>query len=319
MVSLDEGRDQPAVLPRVARRPGPGPRLLRAASTTRRSGRTRSATCGTRRGSTTSGPDPRHTSSGSGATTRAHTHPVPTHSCARSTTPSTSPARSSTRRPMTPRCAAFPPVGGAYSDMVVSLEVSYAEPRGLAPRWATSLGFWSPTTSGPSQIINIARHREVPVPGRRRSAICPSSSRRAASRVLRDGGRGRDVPDPARIGPVADLPVQRLPILGRFPDTLAGLTLDDCRGEQGARCCTSTELDERARGSRRCGRCSIPTRQWGGGRAADRRLRAAIERMKAVMVDPMPAFVDGGMTFTVHALTAEGVIVWQPKSRATRR
>lgn len=51
--------------------------------------------------------------------------------------------------------SAFPPVGGAYSDMVVALEVNYAEPRGLAPRWATALGFWSPTTTGPSQIINL--------------------------------------------------------------------------------------------------------------------------------------------------------------------
>jgi hypothetical protein len=51
--------------------------------------------------------------------------------------------------------SAFPPVGGAYSGMVVALEVSFAQPRGLAPRWATALGFWSPTTSGPSQIINL--------------------------------------------------------------------------------------------------------------------------------------------------------------------
>jgi hypothetical protein len=50
---------------------------------------------------------------------------------------------------------AFPPVGGAYSGMVASLEVSFAQPRGLAPRWGAALGFWSPTTSGPSQIINI--------------------------------------------------------------------------------------------------------------------------------------------------------------------
>jgi hypothetical protein len=50
---------------------------------------------------------------------------------------------------------AFPPAGGAYNNMVASLEVNLAQPRGLAPRWATGLGFWSPTTQGPSQIINI--------------------------------------------------------------------------------------------------------------------------------------------------------------------
>ena len=44
---------------------------------------------------------------------------------------------------------------------------------------------------------------------------------------------------------------------------------------------------------------------WGGGRYSTDE-SGPIERMKAVMVDPMPAFVDGGIAFTVHALTAEG-------------
>ena len=44
---------------------------------------------------------------------------------------------------------------------------------------------------------------------------------------------------------------------------------------------------------------------WGGGRYSSAEA-GPIERMRAVMVDPMPAFVDGGITFTVHALTAEG-------------
>jgi hypothetical protein len=48
-----------------------------------------------------------------------------------------------------------------------------------------------------------------------------------------------------------------------------------------------------------------PDAKWGGGRASTDDF-AGIERMKAIMVDPMPVFVDGGINFTVHALTAEG-------------
>jgi uncharacterized protein len=47
-----------------------------------------------------------------------------------------------------------------------------------------------------------------------------------------------------------------------------------------------------------------PDARWGGGRAATDDF-APIERMRAVMVDPMPIFVDGGIEFTVHSLTAE--------------
>ena len=48
-----------------------------------------------------------------------------------------------------------------------------------------------------------------------------------------------------------------------------------------------------------------PDAQWGGGRASTDD-SAPIEHMKAVMVDPMPVFVDGGIRFTLHSLTAEG-------------
>ena len=47
-----------------------------------------------------------------------------------------------------------------------------------------------------------------------------------------------------------------------------------------------------------------PDGLWGGGRAATDDF-APIERMKTVIVDPMPIFVDGGIRFTVHSLTAE--------------
>ncbi len=47
-----------------------------------------------------------------------------------------------------------------------------------------------------------------------------------------------------------------------------------------------------------------PDGLWGGGRAATDDF-APIERMKAVIVDPMPVFVGGGIQFTVHSLTAE--------------
>jgi ketosteroid isomerase-like protein len=45
--------------------------------------------------------------------------------------------------------------------------------------------------------------------------------------------------------------------------------------------------------------------KWGGGRASTDDF-GSIDGMKAIMVDPMPIFVDGGIDFTVHALTAEG-------------
>ena len=48
-----------------------------------------------------------------------------------------------------------------------------------------------------------------------------------------------------------------------------------------------------------------PDAKWGGGLASTDDF-AGIERMKAIMVDPMPVFVDGGINFTVHALTADG-------------
>ncbi len=48
--------------------------------------------------------------------------------------------------------------------------------------------------------------------------------------------------------------------------------------------------------------------KWGGGRASTDDF-AGIDGMRAIMVDPMPIFVEGGIAFTVHALTAEGVRV----------
>jgi ketosteroid isomerase-like protein len=48
----------------------------------------------------------------------------------------------------------------------------------------------------------------------------------------------------------------------------------------------------------------VPDGKWDGGRASTDDF-ASIERMKAVIVDPMPIFADGGITFTVHSLTAE--------------
>ena len=48
-----------------------------------------------------------------------------------------------------------------------------------------------------------------------------------------------------------------------------------------------------------------PDAIWGGGRFSTAEA-GSIERMKPLMVDPMPAFADGGINFTVHALTAEG-------------
>jgi uncharacterized protein len=48
-----------------------------------------------------------------------------------------------------------------------------------------------------------------------------------------------------------------------------------------------------------------PDALWGGGRFSTAE-SGSIERMKPLMVDPMPAFADGAIDFTVHALTAEG-------------
>ena len=47
-----------------------------------------------------------------------------------------------------------------------------------------------------------------------------------------------------------------------------------------------------------------PDAVWGAGRYATDAF-GGIEKMKPLLVDPMPAFEDGGMHFTVHALTAE--------------
>jgi ketosteroid isomerase-like protein len=44
---------------------------------------------------------------------------------------------------------------------------------------------------------------------------------------------------------------------------------------------------------------------WSGGRF-DTSDAPGIDRMRAVIVDPMPIFERGGIDFTVHALTAEG-------------
>jgi hypothetical protein len=44
---------------------------------------------------------------------------------------------------------------------------------------------------------------------------------------------------------------------------------------------------------------------WSGGRF-DTTDAPGIDRMRAVLVDPMPVFEQGGIHFTVHALTAEG-------------
>src|SRR5262245_45832050 len=48
-----------------------------------------------------------------------------------------------------------------------------------------------------------------------------------------------------------------------------------------------------------------PDAKWGGGRAETEEF-GTIDNMKAIMVDPMPIFVDGGIQFTVHSVTAEG-------------
>ena len=44
---------------------------------------------------------------------------------------------------------------------------------------------------------------------------------------------------------------------------------------------------------------------WSGGGNPPARVNP-ISVMKAIIVDPMPIFVTGGIEFTLHALTAEG-------------
>jgi ketosteroid isomerase-like protein len=44
--------------------------------------------------------------------------------------------------------------------------------------------------------------------------------------------------------------------------------------------------------------------RWGGG-GTPPRTSAGIGQMRQIIVDPMPLFVDGGIHFTVHSLTAE--------------
>jgi uncharacterized protein len=44
--------------------------------------------------------------------------------------------------------------------------------------------------------------------------------------------------------------------------------------------------------------------KWGGG-GTPPKTSAGIEQMRQVIVDPMPVFVDGGIHFTLHTLTAE--------------
>jgi uncharacterized protein len=44
--------------------------------------------------------------------------------------------------------------------------------------------------------------------------------------------------------------------------------------------------------------------QWGGGGNPPKGM-GSIERMRQIIVDPMPIFVGGGIQFTLHAMTAE--------------
>lgn len=44
---------------------------------------------------------------------------------------------------------------------------------------------------------------------------------------------------------------------------------------------------------------------WGGG-GNPPALSASVDQMRQIIVDPMPVFVDGGIRFTLHAMTAEG-------------
>jgi len=47
----------------------------------------------------------------------------------------------------------FPPIGGAYSNFVSNLEVSYRAPKGQLPPRGSAVGWYSADTTGPSQII----------------------------------------------------------------------------------------------------------------------------------------------------------------------
>ena len=44
---------------------------------------------------------------------------------------------------------------------------------------------------------------------------------------------------------------------------------------------------------------------WGGGGTPPKQ-QGPIDAMKAIMVDPMPIFADGGIHFTLHTMVAEG-------------
>jgi len=48
-----------------------------------------------------------------------------------------------------------------------------------------------------------------------------------------------------------------------------------------------------------------PDARWGRGRH-DTSDAPGVDRMRDVMVDPMPVFETGGIEFTLHSLTAEG-------------
>lgn len=47
-----------------------------------------------------------------------------------------------------------------------------------------------------------------------------------------------------------------------------------------------------------------PDATWGGG-GTPPAMNASIDQMRQIIVDPMPVFVDGGIRFTLHAMTAE--------------
>jgi hypothetical protein len=49
----------------------------------------------------------------------------------------------------------FPPVGGAYSDMITNLEASFVTPA-LTQRIGTAIGWWNPNVSGPSNQVPIS-------------------------------------------------------------------------------------------------------------------------------------------------------------------
>ena len=49
----------------------------------------------------------------------------------------------------------FPPVGGAYSDMITNLEASFVTPA-LTQRIGTAIGWWNPNVTGPSNQVPIS-------------------------------------------------------------------------------------------------------------------------------------------------------------------